>query len=267
MYTVHLLCLAALCTSTLITCHPIQKETIQTDLTREKLSNMEAMINRYGYFLMTKLSKTIRKAIYQKSKGKLFIFCINRHVSTYFDCFNITGALLIHKGATLLKRRSKDCFSLLRIKKNKIMCLDTTKNVVDGINKDCFKTIHGKNYHHTLCPWRSDAMIKLVGAKSHTEAYSAELHHSVQSNHHKRHHRRRRSQHIDPSDPLGSENPRSRTANYRRPNREHERSSNVSKETITSCDDPLHVLLSKSPASPNLQKQKKNKQVAPSDPF
>ncbi|XP_050955319.1 uncharacterized protein LOC127156480 [Labeo rohita] len=238
MYTVHLLCLAALCTSTLITCHPIQKETIQTDLTREKLSNMEAMINRYGYFLMTKLSKTIRKAIYQKSKG-----------------------------ATLLKRRSKDCFSLLRIKKNKIMCLDTTKNVVDGINKDCFKTIHGKNYHHTLCPWRSDAMIKLVGAKSHTEAYSAELHHSVQSNHHKRHHRRRRSQHIDPSDPLGSENPRSRTANYRRPNREHERSSNVSKETITSCDDPLHVLLSKSPASPNLQKQKKNKQVAPSDPF
>uniref|UniRef100_A0A672QCR1 Uncharacterized protein n=1 Tax=Sinocyclocheilus grahami TaxID=75366 RepID=A0A672QCR1_SINGR len=120
---------------------------------------------------------------------------------------------------------------------------------VDGINKDCFKTIHGKNYHHALCPWRSDAMIKLVGGKSHTEAYSTELHHSLQSNNQKTHHRQRRSQYIDPSDPLGSENPRSRTANYRRPNREHEheRSSNVSKETITSYDDPLHVLLSKSP--------------------
>lgn len=78
--------------------------------------------------------------------------------------------------------------------------------------------------------------------------------------------RHKRSQHVDPSDPLGSENPRSRTANYRRPNREQEREriSNVSKETITSCDDPLHVLLSKSPVSPHLQKEKKQKQVAPS---
>lgn len=78
--------------------------------------------------------------------------------------------------------------------------------------------------------------------------------------------RRRRSQHVDPSDPLGSENPRTRAANYRKPHREQERerSSNVSKETIASCDDPLHVLLSKSPVSPHLQKEKKHKQVAPS---
>lgn len=204
---------------------------------------METMISTYGYFLMMKFSKRMRKAIYQESKG-----------------------------AALLKKRSKDCFLLLHIKTNNIMCLDATKNTyisVDGINKDCFKPVHGKNSHHALCPWRSDAMIKLVGGKSHTEAYNAELHHSQQSNNHKTHRRQRRSQYIDPSDPLGSENPRSRTANYRSPNREHEheRSSNVSKETITSYDDPLHVLLSKSPVSPNLQKQKKHKQVAPSDPF
>ncbi|XP_016399700.1 uncharacterized protein LOC107732796 isoform X2 [Sinocyclocheilus rhinocerous] len=242
MHTVPLLCLAALSTSALITCHPIQKETIRTDLTRENLSNMETMISTYGYFLMMTFSKRMRKAISRESK------------------------------AALLKKRSKDCFLLLHIKTNNIMCLDRTKNTyisVHGINKDCFKTIDGKNSHHALCPWRSDAMIKLVGGKSHTEAYSAQLHHSLQSNNHKTHRRQRRSQYIDPSDPLGSENPRSRTANHRRPNREHEHecSSNVSKETITSYDDPLHVLLSKSPVSPNLQKQKKHKQGAPSDPF
>ncbi|XP_052453603.1 uncharacterized protein LOC128014240 [Carassius gibelio] len=241
MHTVPLLCLAAL-TSALITCHPIRKETMQTDLTRENLSNMETMIGTYGYFLMMKFSKRMRKTIYQESKE-----------------------------ADLLKK-SKDCFLLLHIKTNNIMCLDATKSTyisVDGINKDCFKTVHRKNSHHASCPWRSDALIKLVGGKSHTEAYSAELHRSLQSNNHKTDRRLRRSQHIDPSDPLGSENPRSRTANYQRPNQEHEheRSSNVSKETITSYDDPLHVLLSKSPVSPNLQKQKKHKQVAPSDPF
>lgn len=79
--------------------------------------------------------------------------------------------------------------------------------------------------------------------------------------------RYRRSQHVDPSDPLGSENPKSRKSNYRRQNQERERSSNVSKETITSCDDPLHVLLSKSPVSPNLQQGKRKKQVAPSELF
>jgi len=114
-------------------------------------------------------------------------------------------------------------------------------------------------------------MIKLFGAISHTEAYSAELPLSLQSNNHKTHLRQRRSQNIDPSDPLGFENPKSKTTNYRRLHRErereHERSSNVSKETITSYDDPLHVLLSKSPVSPNLQKGKKNMHVAPSDPF
>lgn len=136
---------------------------------------------------------------------------------------------------------------------------------VDVNNKDFFKTIQRKNSYQSTR--RSDAMIKLFGAISHTEADRAELSLSLQSNNHKTHLRQRRSQNIDPSDPLGFENPKSKTTNFRRLDREHEHSSNVSKETITSYDDPLHVLLSKSPVSPNLQKEKKNKQVAPSDPF
>ncbi|KAI7812071.1 hypothetical protein IRJ41_022345 [Triplophysa rosa] len=131
------------------------------------------------------------------------------------------------KGGISLRTRSKDCFSV-DIKSNLFMCLDSNKQPY--ILKD----------------------------KIPTEVYL-----SLQTNLYLRH---RRSQHVDPSDPLGSENPRSKTANYRRPNREPEREhiSNVSKETITSCDDPLHVLLSKSPVSPHLRKEKKQKQVAPS---
>ncbi|XDV53023.1 hypothetical protein PO909_021637 [Leuciscus waleckii] len=237
MHMLHLLCLAALSICTLITCHPIQKETIQTDLICENMRDMEAKIS--SNFLMIKFSNRMRKAIHQQSKGDI-----------------------------LLKKRSKDCFSVLDIKNNNRMCLDTTKKPhisVDVINKDFFKTIQRKNSYQST--QRSDAMIKLFGAISHTEADRAELPLSLQSNNHKTHLRQRRSQNIDPSDPLGFENPKSKTTNYRRLNREHERSSNVSKETITSYDDPLHVLLSKSPVSPNLQKEKKNKQVAPSDPF
>ncbi|KAK7117531.1 hypothetical protein R3I94_022929 [Phoxinus phoxinus] len=195
---------------------------------------MEAKIS--SKFLMITFSNRMRKAIHQQSKGDI-----------------------------LLKKKSKDCFSVLDIKNNNIMCLDTTKKPhisVDVINKDCFKTIERKNSYQSTR--KSDAMIKLLGAMSHTEAY-AEL--PLQSNNHKTHLRQRRSHNIDPSDPLGFENPKSKTSNYRRLNRERERSSNVSKETITSYDDPLHVLLSKSPVSPHLQKEKKNKQVAPSDPF
>nr|XP_021326341.1 uncharacterized protein LOC100537842 isoform X2 [Danio rerio] len=123
--------------------------------------------------------------------------------------------------------------------------------------KDCFKTIQRKISRHALCSWRNDAKTK--------ELPPPPLH----LNNHNSHLRLRRSQHFDPTDPLGFENPKSRTTNYQRQNKEHERerTSNVSRETITSCDDPLHVLLSKSPVSPNLQKEKKYKQVAPIDPF
>lgn len=50
---------------------------------------METVISTYGYFLMMKFSKRMREAIYQESKGKLLLFLyINRHISTYIDCFN-----------------------------------------------------------------------------------------------------------------------------------------------------------------------------------
>ncbi|XP_051545043.1 uncharacterized protein LOC127435554 [Myxocyprinus asiaticus] len=236
MRTDCLLCLAALTFCTILTCLPIQEKTIQIGITRDyqRDQNIKTKISSFDYFL-TRFCKRMR--IHQDSKG-----------------------------AVSLRKRSKDCFSVLEIESNKVVCLDSNKKIyisVDAIKDYCCHKIKGKNSNNALCLcWRGHAM-KLV------EAYSASELSPPHSNSHEKHiHlRKRSSQHFDPSDPLGSENPRSRTINYHRQNREQtrERSSNVSKETITFYDDPLHVLLSKSPVSPNLRKEKKNKQVAPSE--
>lgn len=70
-------------------------------------------------------------------------------------------------------------------------------------------------------------------------------------------HRTRRSQQVsDPSDPLRTENNRQprlteeRRLELRKGQPEKEQSGAVSKETITSCDDPLQVLHSNGPVSP-----------------
>ncbi|TRY54529.1 hypothetical protein DNTS_033397 [Danionella cerebrum] len=131
------------------------------------------------------------------------------------------------KGGLLLKKRN-DCHRI-----PKIICLDTTK-------KQRFSS--------------NDVVLIEPLPFPHSNKPNSLL-------------RQRRSQHLDPADPLGSEQPRSRSISYRKTNGDNNKGSgNVSRETITSCDDPLHVLLQKSPVSPHLEK-KKYKHLAPSDPF
>ncbi len=62
--------------------------------------------------------------------------------------------------------------------------------------------------------------------------------------------RRRRSEEVNPSDPLRSEShPKDhKDADHRQP--EQDLAGAVSKETISSCDDPLRVLQSNGPVSP-----------------
>ena len=63
--------------------------------------------------------------------------------------------------------------------------------------------------------------------------------------------RRRRSEEVNPSDPLRSESHPSRSAKdaeHGQP--EQEQAGAVSKETITSCDDPLRVLRPNGHGSP-----------------
>lgn len=74
------------------------------------------------------------------------------------------------------------------------------------------------------------------------------------------HHRRRRSWHPDPSDPLGVAGyPHLSAMRNWRSDPEH--GGNVSKETITSVDDPLEVLLSHSARTPTLEKHRENGKV------
>lgn len=66
--------------------------------------------------------------------------------------------------------------------------------------------------------------------------------------------RQRRSEEVNPSDPLRSESHPShpakdhKDADHRQP--EQDQAGAVSKETITSCDDPLRVLQANGPVSP-----------------
>lgn len=74
------------------------------------------------------------------------------------------------------------------------------------------------------------------------------------------HRRKRRSWHNDPSDPLGVAGyPHLSVMRNWRSDPEH--GGNVSKETITSVDDPLEVLLSHSARTPTLEKHRENRKV------
>lgn len=66
--------------------------------------------------------------------------------------------------------------------------------------------------------------------------------------------RQKRSDDVNPSDPLRTEtHPSTSTKNHKEPDHgqpERDQAGAVSKETITSCDDPLRVLQSNGPVSP-----------------
>lgn len=100
-------------------------------------------------------------------------------------------------------------------------------------------------------------------SKIHTE----ELHHSLQSNNHKTHLRWRRSQYID----LILWDSRIQGQGPLIIKDQIEDMSMSAAVMFLKKPSPtmmtLYILLSKSPVSPNLKKQKKNKQAAPNDPF
>lgn len=66
--------------------------------------------------------------------------------------------------------------------------------------------------------------------------------------------RKRRSEEVNPSDPLGSQSlPSYFAKEHKDPSHgqpEQDQAGTVSKETITSCDDPLRVLQPNGPVSP-----------------
>uniref|UniRef100_A0A3B5B7D6 Uncharacterized protein n=1 Tax=Stegastes partitus TaxID=144197 RepID=A0A3B5B7D6_9TELE len=94
-------------------------------------------------------------------------------------------------------------------------------------------------------------LLRLVGSQSHWEPPEPS---SALTKRRPSTRRQRRSEEVNPSDPLRSEShpPHSakdpKDADHSQP--EQDRAGAVSKETITSCDDPLRVLQSKGAVSP-----------------
>ncbi|KAK3564664.1 hypothetical protein QTP86_024531 [Hemibagrus guttatus] len=129
-------------------------------------------------------------------------------------------------------------------------------------NEDCrFRHVKRHKHHDMLQSCRGDTLL----VKRHpvnTYAHNLpKLSDFVFSKRHKKrtHHRKRRSWHTDPSDPLGSEYPQ--LSNMRNWRSDPGHGGNVSKETITSVDDPLQVLLSHSAQTPTLEKHRENRKL------
>ncbi|XP_072520300.1 fibroblast growth factor 23-like [Salminus brasiliensis] len=171
----------------------------------------------------------------------------------------------IHAGIfTHLKNQTKGCFSVLNVKSNRFLCLDSKRKLytsVDDSNEDCrFHHVKRHKRHDVFRSCNGDVLVILHQKEANIQAHdSSELSSVLLLKRHKKHtnRRKRRSWHIDPSDPLGSEYPYFKGINSQR--REPEYSSNIFKETIALVDDPLQVLLPNSPLSPTLEKNWKNK--------
>ncbi|XP_047658204.1 uncharacterized protein LOC125139173 isoform X2 [Tachysurus fulvidraco] len=163
------------------------------------------------------------------------------------------------------KDQNKNCFSGFNMKNHAFLCLDPKGKLYTSVfvsKEDCrVLRVKRHKYYDVFRSCRGDV---LMVKHRHVNAYAhnlPKLSNFVFSKRHKKrtHHRKRRSLHTDPSDPLGSEYPHlSATRNWRS---DPGHSGNVSKETITSVDDPLQVLLSHSARTPTLEKHGENRKV------
>ncbi|KAG7329561.1 hypothetical protein KOW79_007735 [Hemibagrus wyckioides] len=163
------------------------------------------------------------------------------------------------------KDQNKSCFSVLNMKKYAFLCLDPKGKLYTSVfnsNEDCrFRRVKRHKHYDMLQSCRGDVLL----VKHHPVNVHArnlpKLSDFVFSKRHKKrtYHRKRRSWHTDPSDPLGSEYPH--LSNMRNWKSDPGHGGNVSKETITSVDDPLQVLLSHSAQTPTLEKHRENRKI------
>ncbi|XP_062856174.1 uncharacterized protein LOC134319106 [Trichomycterus rosablanca] len=180
----------------------------------------------HNYFGEEKGSEEAEKQVHQGFKGNIIYWKIMKS-QVKFLFMNSKERFY-----TLVKKHSKDCW-FHYVKQHK----------------------HHDVFHLCWC----NTLVRLQHIKTNLQL--SELSSFFFAKRHKKdkHHRSRRSQHTDPSDPLGSEHPKVRAISNRR--NEQEYHSNVSKETIISVDDPLEVLLSHTPLSPTIEKHRINRKV------
>ncbi|KAI4905785.1 hypothetical protein NFI96_019419 [Prochilodus magdalenae] len=233
MLSALLLCWAALKLYAPSTCYPLQQATSPADvLARDPEEHMQAETKSYtSNYFMEKIFNEREKNI-QGSEG-VFTYLENPH---------------------------KDCFSVLNVKSNMFLCLDSQKTFyasVDDIDENCrFHQVKRHKYYDMLRSCRGDVLVILRRLKANKQtSNSSPLSSNLVIKQYKHTNRRkRRSWHIDPSDPLGCEYPVARAMNNQR--REPAYGGNISKETIAFVEDPFHVL-SHGPLSPSLEKMRK----------
>ncbi|XP_060783063.1 uncharacterized protein LOC132890266 [Neoarius graeffei] len=163
------------------------------------------------------------------------------------------------------KDQYKNCFSVLDVKSHAFLCLDSKGKLYTSVfagNEDCrFRRVKRHKRYNVFHACRGDVL--LVNHRQ-VEIYACDLaklsgFDFLKRHKNRTHHRKRRSWQTDPSDPLGSEYPHLSTMRNWRSDPEH--GGNVSKETITSIDDPLEVLLSNSAQTPTQEKHRGNIKV------
>ncbi|KAF7659978.1 hypothetical protein LDENG_00289130, partial [Lucifuga dentata] len=149
-----------------------------------------------------------------------------------------------------VKTKASNFVSIFDLRRKRFLCLDLKGKPYNSQRKkdrkDClFQHIWLlENHQDVLYSITGGRLLKLDGAERLKRFMSSLI---------KRRRRRRRREDVNPSDPLRSEShpppvKDHQEADHGKP--EKDQAGAVSKETITSCDDPLRVLHSNGPVSP-----------------
>ncbi|XP_008304648.1 fibroblast growth factor 23-like [Stegastes partitus] len=147
--------------------------------------------------------------------------------------------------------------SIFDLRRRRFLCMDSTGELFNSRQKDREDCLFQRvwfdlaDQHDLFYSTGGNRLLRLVGSQSHWEPPEPS---SALTKRRPSTRRQRRSEEVNPSDPLRSEShpPHSakdpKDADHSQP--EQDRAGAVSKETITSCDDPLRVLQSKGAVSP-----------------
>ncbi|XP_053486568.1 uncharacterized protein LOC128611231 [Ictalurus furcatus] len=238
MPSVLLLCWAVLTLHTTATCYHLQWTSLPSGADPADPETHQ-WLEEKNYFIRKKGNKIAQKPVRRGSEGNF-----NYRNDQYKSCFSVLN--IVKKSSAFLCLDSKGKLYTSVFDSNEVCRFRRVKrykhyDVFHSCKGDVLLVNHRqlKIYTHNL-PKLSD----FVFLKRHKN---------------RTHHRKRRSWHTDPSDPLGSEYPYLSTVRNWRSDPEH--GGNVSKETITSVDDPLEVLLSHSAQTPTLEKHRENRKV------
>ncbi|KAI5617289.1 hypothetical protein C0J50_23234 [Silurus asotus] len=236
MLSVLLLCWTVLTLHTPATCNHLQRTSLPSGA-NDVDPETQRWLEGKNYFITRKGNKKAQKPVRRGSEGNFSHW----------------------------KDQYKSCFPILNMKGLAFLCLDPKGKLYTSVfdtNKDCrFHRVRRHKHYDVFHSCRGAVLlVNHRQAKIYAQILQKLPGFLFSKRHkHQTHRRKRRSWHTDPSDPLGSEYPHLNTMRNWRSDPEH--GGNVSKETITSVDDPLEVLLSHSARTPSLEKHRENRKV------